>query len=477
MPENQKMLKIYNTLTKRIEKFEPLDPPNVRFYMCGPTVYDYFHIGNARSFVMADIVRRYLEYSGYKVKFVMNLTDVDDKIIQKSNDEKAAFKDVSEKYIKAFFEDIEKLKIKKADVYPKATQHIGDIIKMIETLEDKGFAYNVDGNVFYDVSKFKDYGKLSGKNIDELESGVRIDVNEEKKDPLDFALWKKAKEGEPSWESRWGKGRPGWHIECSVMSCKHLGEYFDIHAGGNDLIFPHHENEIAQSVAANDKPFVKYWLHFGFLNIDNEKMSKSLGNFFTARDVLKKYSAEAVRLFFAQAYYRGPLNFNDELLAAAERGAAKLNNFAENINERITSGKTGGKHPSINLSAYEEKFKAAMDDDINSAQAVAVIFDFVREVNKTIAEEDDIDVEFYKSVKDFMNRTAVDVLGIINFESPSKTPGEGLSKELIQLLIDIRVEAKKSKNFSLADEIRERLKKLGIELRDSKDGTKYKINK
>ena len=477
MPENQKMLKIYNTLTKRIEKFEPLDPPNVRFYMCGPTVYDYFHIGNARSFVMADIVRRYLEYSGYKVKFVMNLTDVDDKIIKKSNEEKAAFNDVSEKYIKAFFEDFEKLKIKKADVYPKATQHIGDIIKMIETLEDKGFAYNVDGNVFYDVSKFKGYGKLSGKNIDELESGVRIDVNEEKKDPLDFALWKKAKEGEPYWESPWGKGRPGWHVECSAMSCKHLGNNFDIHAGGNDLIFPHHENEIAQSEAANGEKFVNYWMHFGFLNIDNEKMSKSLGNFFTARDVLKKYSAEAVRLFFAQAYYRGPLNFNDELLAAAERGAAKLNNFAENINERITSGKTGGKHPSINLSAYEEKFKAAMDDDINSAQAVAVIFDFVREVNKTIAEEDDINIEFYKSVKDFLNRTAVNVLGIINFESPSKAPGEGLSKELIQLLIDIRVEAKKSKNFSLADEIRERLNKLGIELRDSKDGTKYKINK
>ncbi|MCH7773484.1 MAG: cysteine--tRNA ligase, partial [Bacteroidetes bacterium] len=252
------MLSIYNTLTKKKEIFEPINPPEVRIYMCGPTVYDYFHIGNARSWVMSDVVRRYLLYKGYKVKFVMNITDVDDKIIKRANEKNEDFGEFAEKYITTFFDDLKKLKLMKADIYPKATEHMDDIIRMIESLEDKEFAYNIDGNVFYDVSKFKEYGKLSGKNIDDLISGARIEINEEKKNPLDFALWKKAKEGEPYWESRWGKGRPGWHIECSAMSCKHLGEYFDIHAGGNDLIFPHHENEIAQSVASNDKPFVKY---------------------------------------------------------------------------------------------------------------------------------------------------------------------------------------------------------------------------
>ena len=293
------MLSIYNTLTKKKEIFEPINPPEVGIYICGPTVYDYFHIGNARSFVMADVVRRYLLYKGYKVKFLMNITDVDDKIIKRSNEESEDFKIFAKKYISAFFDDLEKLKLMKADIYPKATEHMDEIIRMIESLEDKGIAYNTDGNVYYDVSKFKEYGKLSGKNIDDLISGARVEISEEKKNPLDFALWKKAKAGEPYWESRWGNGRPGWHIECSAMSCKHLGEYFDIHAGGNDLIFPHHENEIAQSEAANNKQFVKYWLHFGFLNIENEKMAKSLGNFFTARDVISRHSAEAIRLFFA----------------------------------------------------------------------------------------------------------------------------------------------------------------------------------
>jgi cysteinyl-tRNA synthetase len=312
------MLKIYNTLSKKVEEFIPINNNEVKIYMCGPTVYDYFHIGNARSFVMADIVRRYLEYKGYKVKFVMNLTDVDDKIIKKANEEKRNPNEVAKDYINYFFEDVAKLRIKTADVYPKATEHMSEIIDMIKNLEQKDFAYNNEGNVFYNVKKFDGYGKLSGKNTEDLEVGARIEINEEKKNPLDFALWKKAKDGEPYWESPWGKGRPGWHIECSAMSCKHLGETFDIHAGGSDLIFPHHENEIAQSEAANNKPFVKYWMHFGFLNINEEKMSKSLGNFFTAREILKKYSAEAVRLFFAQAYYRGPLNFSEELLASAE---------------------------------------------------------------------------------------------------------------------------------------------------------------
>lgn len=468
------MLKLYNTLTKKKEEFIPINPPEIKMYVCGPTVYDYFHIGNARSFILADIVRRYLLYKGFKVKYAMNLTDVDDKIIKKSNEENASPNDLTGRYIKAFFEDISALKILPADIYPKATEHMPDIIGMIEKLEDEGFAYNVDGNVFYDIRKFSGYGKLSGKNIDELESGARVEINEEKRNPLDFSLWKKVKEGEPYWESRWGKGRPGWHIECSAMSCKHLGEYFDIHAGGNDLIFPHHENEIAQSEAANKKPFVKYWLHFGFLNINQEKMSKSLGNFFTARDVLKKYSAEAIRLFFAQAYYRGPLDFNDELLSGAAKGLEKFSNLLEYIGSEILKNNSSGNLPNLDFHLYRQKFNDAMDDDFNTAQAVAVIFDFVRDVNKTIAEIDNLDVKFFKDVKNFLSETAEGVLGIIDFKNNPADFSSGMEDALVKLLIDLRLKAKSEKNYKLSDEIRNKLSELGIILKDTKDGTVYK---
>ena len=471
------MLTLYNSYTKKKEEFVPIDPPNVKIYMCGPTVYDYIHIGNARSFIMADVVRRYLEYKDYKVKFLMNLTDIDDKIIKKSNEDNMDFNSVAENYINAFFEDIIKLKLKKADLYPKATEHMEDILRMIETLEDKGYAYNIDGNVFYDISKYDEYGKLSGKNIDDLISGARIEVNEEKKSPLDFALWKKAKEGEPYWESRWGRGRPGWHIECSAMSCKHLGDYFDIHAGGNDLIFPHHENEIAQSVASNDKPFVKYWLHFGFLNIEQEKMSKSLGNFFTARDVLTRYSAEVIRLFFAQAYYRGPLNFSYELLSSAKKGLEKLENIVEKINLELSKNQANGAMPQIDIEQFENKFTAAMDDDFNTAQAVAVIFDFAKEINKTIAENEKLNVEFFKNVKSFFDRTAVGVLGIMNFNVEDKPIGENIDMNYIEQKIEERVIAKNEKNYAVADKIRDELKALGVELKDSKEGTTYKFVK
>ncbi|MGD8306315.1 MAG: cysteine--tRNA ligase [Ignavibacteria bacterium] len=471
------MLSIYNTYTKRKEVFEPINPPEVKMYVCGPTVYDYFHIGNARSFVMADIVQRYLEYSGYKVKFLMNLTDVDDKIIKKSNEEKEEFSKVAAKYVKAFFEDLRKLKVKEADLYPKATDHMNDIINTIENLEDKGFAYNVNGNVFFDVSRFNDYGKLSGKNIDDLIAGARIEVNEEKRNPLDFALWKKAKTDEPYWNSRWGKGRPGWHIECSVMSCKHLGEYFDIHAGGNDLIFPHHENEIAQSVAAYDSEFVKYWIHFGFLNIEDEKMSKSLGNFFTARDVLARYSAEAIRLFFAQAYYRGPLNFSDELLAAAERGLERLDNFADTLFLEFGKNNDTEFMPDFDIAQYENRFRTAMDDDFNTAQAVAVIFDFVRDVNKVISESEKINFEFFINVRAFLERTAEGVLGILDFSTSNQVSNKELTHKVIQLLINVRTDAKSEKNYTLADKIRDELKSIGIELKDSKDGTTFRIVK
>ncbi len=468
------MLTIYNTYTKKKEEFKPINPPVVHMYVCGPTVYDYFHIGNARSFIMADIIRKYLEYKGYKVKYAMNLTDVDDKIIKKSIEEKTDTKTVSEKYIDAFMEDIVKLGIKKADVFPKATMHMDDIIKMVKKLEDKSIAYNVNGNVFYDVGKFKDYGRLSGKKTDELESGSRIEINEEKKNPLDFSLWKKAKEGEPSWESPWGRGRPGWHIECSAMSCKHLGETFDIHAGGNDLIFPHHENEIAQSEAANGKKFVNYWMHFGFLNINDEKMSKSLGNFFTARDILKKYSAEAVRMSFAQTHYGGPLNFSEELLSSAEKGLEKLFNLAEKVEEEINKNKEVGTDPELDFKKYYGDFESAMDDDFNSPQAAAVIFDFVREANRAIAANENISVKFYTDVKEFLLKTAEGVLGIMHFEKLSASGGASLENDLVELFIKLRTEAKAGKNFALADKIRDELKELGIILQDSKEGTTYR---
>ncbi len=472
------MLTLYNSLSKKKEEFIPINPQEVKFYICGPTVYDFFHIGNARTFVMADIIRRYLEFKGYKVKLIMNLTDIDDRIIKKSIAERISCNEVAEKYSQAFFEDINRLKLKPADIYPKATTHIEDIKLMIKKLVDNGIAYNVDGNVFYNVKKFNTYGNLSGKNIDELEAGARVEVNEEKNNPLDFSLWKKAKEGEPYWESEWGKGRPGWHIECSAMSCKHLGETFDIHAGGNDLIFPHHENEIAQSEAANNKPFVKYWVHFGFLNINKEKMSKSLGNFFTARDVLDKYSAEAIRLFFSQAYYRGPIDFSDGLIDSAEKGLEKLRNFTDVLLLKLK--KNHNPDVSItkfNFDLFEEKFTRAMDDDFNTSQAVAVIFDFVKEINKIISENEKLSADFYRNVKLFLDKTAVGVLGIMNFDVDDKITGDNIDTKFIEQKIEERIFAKNEKNYELADKIRNELKSLGIELKDSKEGTTYKITK
>jgi cysteinyl-tRNA synthetase len=466
------MLYIYNTLTKKKEEFIPINPPYVKMYFCGPTVYDFFHIGNARSFIMIDIIRRYLEYKGYKVTFAMNLTDVDDKIIKKANQQKIDPAVVAETYTEAFMEDIRKLKIKPANLYPKATAHMAEIIQMIKTLESKGYAYNINGNVFYDVRKFNNYGKLSGKNIDDLESGARVEINEEKHNPLDFSLWKKAKEGEPYWESPWGNGRPGWHIECSAMSCKHLGETFDIHAGGSDLIFPHHENEIAQSEAANDKHFVNYWIHFGFLNINNEKMSKSLGNFSTARDILKQFSAESIRMLFVQSHYAGSLNFSDELLNSAQKGLEKLNNLKSTIEEILSQNKAGVT-PDFDFASFEKRFEESMDDDFNTPQAVAIIFDFVKEVNKVILSNQSIHPDFFIRVKNFLIKTAQDILGIIDFSETASSDGK-LESELIELLINMRNEAKKEKNYNLADKIRKSLNELGIELKDSKEKTTFK---
>ena len=493
------MLSLYNTLSKHIEEFVPINPPNVGMYICGPTVYDLFHIGNARTFVMADIIRRYLEFKGYIVKYIMNLTDIDDRIIKKSIEEKIPANEVASKYSNFFYEDIKSLKIKPATIYPKATEHVDEILKMIKTLVDNGSAYNIDGNVFYNVSGFKSYGKLSGKNIEDLEVGARVEVMEEKKNPLDFALWKKSKEGEPYWSSEWGSGRPGWHIECSAMSCKHLGETFDIHAGGNDLIFPHHENEIAQSEAANKKSFAKYWMHFGFLNINKEKMSKSLGNFFTAREVLAKYSAESIRLFFAQAHYRGPIEFTIELLDAAEKGLEKLKNLQSTIESAISKNNTSGINPDFNIQNFEERFVQALDDDFNTPQAIAVVFEFVKEANRIIADKENLNVDFYIYAKNFLIKTAENVLGIISFDEKDLISDALLesnvrqiqkdydsilnvnkssnTNESIKRLIEIRLKARKEKKFQLADDIRKRLEEIGIILKDTKDGTDFIIRK
>ncbi|HPN39292.1 MAG TPA: cysteine--tRNA ligase [Melioribacteraceae bacterium] len=466
-------MQIYNTLTKKKEEFIPISENKVTMYVCGPTVYDYFHIGNARSFIMSDIIRRYLEYKKYDVKFVMNLTDVDDKIIKKANTEGVESNKVAQKFTEAFFEDIKKLKIKPATVYPKATDHIKEIIDIIKKIEENGFAYNKDGNVFFDVVKFKEYGKLSGKNIDDLISGARIEINEEKENPLDFALWKKAKENEPYWESPWGNGRPGWHIECSAMSTKHLGETIDIHAGGNDLIFPHHENEIAQSECASNKKFVNYWLHFGFLNINDEKMSKSLGNFFTVRDILKSYSAESIRLLFNQSHYASPLNFKPDLLDAAQKGLDKITNLIERLDDIIISGIESNSF-SFNVDEYYILFNQAMDDDFNTPKAVAIIFDFIRDVNKYISENE-VGKNQAIIIKEFIINTAENVLGIIP-TSNKENNNNVLTDKLIELLIKLRIDAKLQKNYGLADIIRKELELLGITLQDTKSGTTFKIN-
>lgn len=463
------MIQIYNTLTRNKEQFIPITEGEVTFYVCGPTVYDYFHVGNGRSFINADFIRRYLEFRGYKVNFIMNVTDVDDKIIKKANAEGVESSVIAAKYTQAFFEDLAKLGVKPATVHPKATEHIKEIIDIVKRLEEKGIAYNVSGDVFYDISKFKGYGKLSGKNIDELEAGSRVEINETKKHPLDFALWKSAKPGEPYWESPWGKGRPGWHIECSAMSSKHLGETFDIHAGGSDLIFPHHENEIAQSEACFGKDFAHYWIHFGFLNIDNTKMSKSLGNFFTVREILEKFPASALRLFFAQTHFSVQLNFTQEALEAAAKGSEKMQNLKDSLSSYIqTAPESGAEFP---LNEYLAKFTEAMDDNFNTPNAVAVLFDFIRDVNRTLDKEEKLSKKSAQDVLKFFEDTAGGVLGLFTQKQDGNSARED---DVIRLLLEVRAELKKEKNYRLSDVIRDHLKELGIEIRDSKEGTTFR---
>ena len=478
-------MKLYNTMTNKIEEFKTIEENKVKMYVCGPTVYNYIHLGNARPIVVFDTLARYFKYKGMEVDYVQNFTDVDDKIINKSIEEGISASEVSEKYIKCFFEDINRLNILESVKRPKVTENMAEIIEIIQKLIDNGFAYEKDGDVYFEVKKYKDYGKLSNQKIEELELGARIDVSEIKKNPMDFALWKKKKkEGEPFWESPWGQGRPGWHIECSAMAKKHLGDTFDIHGGGQDLVFPHHENEIAQSKCAYHGNFANYWLHNGFIQINGDKMSKSLGNFFLLREILEKFSGNVVRLFILSTHYRKPINFsfeNMEDTKKALQNIVKSMNKFEGIVEKYKNEKTveiKNLDFSQKIDEFDKKFEDAMDEDMNTPQALATIFDQIRETNKFISVNKDELSKIYSEIEksyESLKRKIGNVFGIeIKMENSAKEEdGENmeLTKKLIELLIKLRSEARSEKNFKLSDEIRDELKVLGVEIKDNRDGT------
>ncbi|MGP1570102.1 MAG: cysteine--tRNA ligase [Eubacteriales bacterium] len=460
-------MKIYNTMTRQKEEFVPIDENEIKIYVCGPTVYNYFHIGNARPFVVFDTLRRYLEFKGKNVKFVQNFTDVDDKIINRAKDEGISAKEVSEKYIEEYFKDAKALNVKKASVHPKVTETIADIVEFVKTLVERGYAYEIDGDVYYSTAKFANYGKLSNQDIEELEAGARINIEEKKKDPMDFALWKARKEdSEIAWESPWGMGRPGWHIECSAMAKKYLGETIDIHAGGQDLSFPHHENEIAQSEACNGVKFANYWMHNGYITIDNEKMSKSKGNFFTVRDILKEYAGEEIRFFLLSGHYRNPINFSDTLMQQAKAGLARIVNLRDNLKYLASLEKGEIKQQEkeflASLSRYEDEFVASMEDDLNTADAITAIFEMVTAINTYI--RDDRSSDFAKKALESLLKLS-NVLGLLESESQ----GEEVSEE-IKKLVEERQLARKDKNFARADEIRDLLKAQGITLKDTPQG-------
>jgi len=459
-------MKLYNTLTKRKEEFVPLKPGEVKMYSCGPTVYNYFHIGNARPFIVFDVLRRFLEYRGYKVTFVQNFTDIDDKMIKRANEEGTTVFEIAERYIKEYYVDARGLGIKDATIAPRATQNIDAIIDMIKTLVDKGYAYVVDGDVYYKTSRFEEYGKLSGHNLEDLEAGARIDVDERKENAMDFALWKAQKPGEPAWDSPWGKGRPGWHIECSAMANRFLGETIDIHSGGQDLIFPHHENEIAQSEACNGKIFARYWLHNGFININNEKMSKSKGNFFTVRDIVKHFDYEVVRFFLLSAHYRSPINFSDAMLEQARSALNRIYECRDNLNFLLSNAKDTFEEDIYgNLDVYRDRFIEAMEDDLNTADALAAIFELVRDINTRITADSGTGKKTISKALDLLNELT-GVLGIMRKEQDVALDDE------IKALIDERQKARAEKNFKRADEIRDKLREMGIELQDTPQGVK-----
>ena len=459
---------IYNTMTRKKEELIPLVPGEIRMYVCGPTVYDFFHIGNARPFIVFDTLRRYLEYRGYKVTFVQNFTDVDDKMIRRANADGVTVKELGDRFIREYYHDADELNVERATVNPRATEHIADIIALVKTLIDKGHAYATDnGDVYFSVRSFQEYGKLSGQNIEDLENGARVSPAEQKRDPLDFALWKGEKPGEPSWDSPWGKGRPGWHIECSAMSMSILGESFDIHGGGQDLIFPHHENEIAQSEAATGKPFARYWMHNGFINIDNEKMSKSEGNFFTVRDIAEKYDLAAVRMFMLGVQYRNPVNFSRELIEQAEAALTRLCTARERLNEAIRLPNVSDEDAAFiaSLADYRSRFEAAMDDDLNTADAIGALFELARACNSFVAEPRG--AEAIDKASELMD-TLLGLLGLSLVKKNEAIPKKALS------LLDARQDARKARDYKKADELRDELKALGYAVEDTPQGPKLK---
>ncbi len=473
-------IKIYNTYTRKKEEYTPLHADVTGFYTCGPTVYDYFHIGNARAFIVFDMIRRYLIYRGYRVRYVMNLTDIDDKIIKRANEQGVDSAEIAEKYAAAFFEDIQKLGIRPADVYPRATDHIEDIQELIARLLEKGVAYESGGDVFYDVARFPAYASLSGKNLEQLQSGARIAVDERKRNPLDFVLWKAAKPGEPKWPSPWGEGRPGWHIECSAMSMRYLGETFDIHAGGQDLIFPHHENEIAQSSAATGKEFARYWLHNGFLDIRGEKMSKSLGNFITVRELTRQYNAAVVRLFFMQKHYRSPVDFTEEGLQAARASSRRLSEAwrkiaaaAEEALPFASPEEAEGQAFVATVFSLKQEIEKAMDDDFNTPAAVGKLFDLVRESNRFLDSGIDGEKERRALATVLAHLEGYDsFLGVID-----RTQGEVDSErvgKVLETILRVRSQLRQEKNFALADRIRDDLAEAGVVIEDSPEGPKWR---
>ncbi len=458
------MIRLYNSMTRQKEEFKPVEEGKVRMYSCGPTVYNYFHIGNARPFIIFDALRRFMEYVGYEVSFVQNFTDIDDKMINRANEEGITVKELADRFIDEYFKDAGALGIKCATVHPRATENIDAIIELIKTLEDKGYAYNVNGDVYFRVKKFDEYGKLSHQPLENLEAGARIDVGEQKEDPMDFALWKAQKAGEPAWESPWGMGRPGWHIECSAMANKYLGKTIDIHSGGMDLIFPHHENEVAQSEAANGCCFANYWLHNGYINVDNKKMSKSLGNFFTVRDVVKEFEPEVIRFFMLSAHYRNPINFSHDLLLQAKSGLERIYTCMGNLEFMAKNAKDDGADISDKLAQFKQKFIEAMEDDINTADAIAAIFDIVYFANTEITVESS-----KKACEDTLSliKELGGVLGVLNSKKDDNLDSE------IEEMIEQRNQARKAKDFKTADEIRDKLKAMGIILEDTSQGVKW----
>lgn len=463
-------MKIYNSLTRKKEEFIPLNPGKVNMYVCGPTVYNYFHIGNGRTFIVFDTIRRYMEYRGYEVNFVQNFTDIDDKMINKANEENTTVKEIGDKYICEYYKDADGLNIKRATTNPRATEYINEIIDFVSGLIEKGYAYEVNGDVYFRTKKFEGYGQLIGQNLDDLQAGARINVDERKEDPMDFAIWKAQKPGEPAWECPWGLGRPGWHIECSCMAKKLLGDTIDIHAGGMDLAFPHHENEIAQSEALTGKKFAKYWMHAAFLNVNNQKMSKSLNNFLTARDALKQYDADVIRFLMLSGHYRIQLNFSSELLESAKASVERLYNAIGNLenlisevkNEKMTDEEVKYLE---SLDAYRQRYIEKMDDDFNTADAISVLFDLIRDINSNVGINSS--KELCEKALELIRELGLP-LGILQ-----KTTKGNLEAE-VEALIAERQQARKDRNFSLADKIRDELKVRGIELLDTPQGVRWK---